>query len=191
MLGRVVPRVVVAALLVGAALAVPASAAAGPLAGSAPATCPKPKPYPPPPSATVQSSTTTPRVGQTIEASGIGYCPDEDVTITISGKQVGTAHTNAGGSFDPPVVVPGRAGQKQLCGIGASGLSTDRDCLTLTVSGAAANDASASAAAGGGGGGTAFTGTEAALLLALAVLLLAGGVAFATAGRHRRPVSQL
>lgn len=188
---RVVPRVVIAGLLIIAALAVPVSAAAAPLAGSAPTTCPKPKPYPPPPNATVQSSTTTPRVGQTIEASGIGYCPNEDVTITIAGKNVGTAHTDAAGSFRLTVVLPGPGGQKLLCGIGASGLSTDRDCLTLTVSGAAANDASASTAAGGGGGGTAFTGTEAALLLALAILLLAGGIAFATAGRHRRPVSQL
>lgn len=181
--------VIIAVLLAG--LALPLSATAQGLSTEiAPSTCAKPAPYPPSPDATIQSSSTTTEVGATIEASGIHYCPDEDVRLTIGGKFVGTAHTNAAGAFDPPVVVPGPAGSKQLCGIGASGLATDQDCLTLVAREAGASS-SAGAAAGNNGGGTAFTGVEVALLCAVALLLIAGGVAFATAGRARKPVTSL
>jgi hypothetical protein len=127
----------------------------------------------------VQASTTHPKVGQKIEASGVHYCPDEDVTITISGKFVGTAHTNSAGSFDPQVVVPGPVGDKPLCGIGASGLPNDRDCLTLFVQGAGVNP-------GSSGGGTSLTGVEIGAMVAVASLLIVGGVAVARAGARRK-----
>ncbi len=183
-LRRAIPLGLVAVLVLLGAVFAPTAASARPLA-QAPASCPKPKPYPPAPNATVQSSTTTPNAGDTIEASGINYCPDEDVDLTIGGQHVGTAHTDANGSFDPPVVVPGPSGEKQLCGVGASGLSTDQDCLTLTVGG---NGGSNAAGGGGSGnnGGTAFTGTQVALLLLIALALLGGGIAFSTAGRRKQ-----
>jgi large repetitive protein len=192
---RALSRLVFAGLLVTGALFAPAMAAASPLSADSVASCPTSNPYPPTPNAEVQSSTTTPQVGEQIEVSGVGYCADESVTITIGGKTVGTGHSDSSGKFDPEVTVPGPAGARQLCGVGSSGLSSDTDCLTLNSSAAGGASASASNSAGAGsgsgsGGGTAFTGVEVAALCALAALLLAGGVAFATAGRRRRPVSQ-
>lgn len=129
------------------------------------------------PDATIMSSTTTPFVGEHIEASGIKYCPNESVRLTIGGQFVGTAHTNGVGSFDPQVVVPGPVGDKQLCGVGASGLSLDQDCLTLHV---------VSPTTTSGGPGLAFTGVEIGAIVAVALALLVGGALFATAGRRRK-----
>jgi hypothetical protein len=188
---RVLPQVLAALLLLSGGLAIPAAAAATPPRASAPADCPKPQPYPPVPNATVESSTTDPQVGDTIKASGVHYCADEDVRLTIGATFVGMAHTDAQGEFDPQVVVPKPAGTKQLCGAGASGLSSDADCLTLTVKAAGAGNASPSSGAGtNSGGGTAFTGVEISILIAVALILVAGGLAFSTAGRNRKSVPQ-
>jgi hypothetical protein len=146
-------------------------------------TCPKPKPYPPSPSATVQVDTTVPNVGDPLEISGIAYCPDEDVELTIAGEHVGTAHTDAAGNFDPSVTTPGPPGPKQVCGIGASGLATDRDCLLIQVGGAGTGGSSSPPS----GGGTSFTGVQIALLGLLALVLVVGGVVVTTLGRNRNP----
>jgi hypothetical protein len=135
--------------------------------------------YPPAPHATIMASTTTPSVGETIEASGTVYCPNEDVRITLAGKFITTTHTDQAGDFDPPVTVH-QTGKLQLCGIGASGLPNDRDCLTLTVK--AHNQ-------GGGhhpGGGTSFTGVDILLIVLAAVVLLGAGWALLAAGRRKR-----
>jgi hypothetical protein len=178
---RTISRLALFGLLMASVLFVPFSAHAAPVRlASAPAACPHSKPYPPTPDATVLSSTTHPKVGQTIEASGIHYCPNENVRLTIGGKFVGNAHTNSVGAFDPPVVVPGPfSATKLLCGVGASGLPNDRDCLTLFLS---------ASGTGGGhhGGGTSFTGVEIGALIALAALLLVGGVVFLRAGQRRK-----
>ena len=121
------------------------------------------------------ASTTTPFVGEKIEASGIRYCPDENVRLTIGGQFVGDAHTNGAGKFDPQVTVPGPAGDKLLCGVGASGLPHDQDCLTLHVRAAGPNS----------GPPLSFTGVEIGAIIAVALALLVGGVLFATAGRRR------
>jgi hypothetical protein len=177
---RTISRLVLFGLLIASVLFVPFAAHAAPAgAATAPAACPHPVPYPPAPNATVQSSTTHPKVGQQIEASGIHYCPTEDVRLTIGGKFVGTGHTDATGAFDPQVVVPGPPGQKLLCGIGASGLATDRDCLTLFVAAAGTSN-------GGSGGGTSFTGVEIGALIAVAAVLLVGGAVFLRAGQRRK-----
>jgi hypothetical protein len=150
--------------------------ASGVHAAAAVGACPNPGPYPPSTGhATIQSSTTTPFIGESIKASGINYCANEDVRLTIGGTFVGTAHTDASGSFDPFVTVPGPAGQADLCGVGASGLANDQDCLTLTIR-----------EHGPSGGGVAFTGVQIAELVILAVLLLGGGAAMAYGGRRRR-----
>ncbi|HEY2167320.1 MAG TPA: hypothetical protein VGH01_09160 [Jatrophihabitantaceae bacterium] len=129
------------------------------------------------PGATIMSSTTTPFVGQHIEASGIQYCPNEDVRLTIGGHFVGTAHTNSGQSFDPQVVVPAPVGDQLLCGVGASGLSSDQDCLTLHV---------VSPTAPNSGPPLSFTGVEIGAMVAVAIALLVGGALFATVGRRRK-----
>lgn len=179
---RAISRLVLFGLLALSVLFVPfsgnASAAPAQVA-SAPGHCPHAQPYPPTPNATVQSSTTHPKVGQTIEASGIHYCPNENVRLTIGGKFVGNAHTNSVGAFDPPVVVPGPVGNKLLCGVGASGLPNDRDCLTLFIS-------ARGTSGGSSGGGTSFTGVEIGAMIAIAALLLVGGVVFLRAGQRRK-----
>jgi hypothetical protein len=82
------------------------------------------------------------------------------------------------GKFDPAVVVPGPVGDKPLCGVGASGLSTDRDCLILHVR--ASNTVTTSNPPLGS------TGAEVATLIAVAVVLLGGGALLVTAGRRRK-----
>lgn len=168
-------------LALALSLAVPAAASAatlGSLAGCSDTA------YPPSPHATIMASTTTPHVGETIEASGSAYCPDEDVRLTLAGAFVGTTHTDSSGDFDPPVTVH-RTGKLLLCGIGASGLPNDRDCLTLTVTapqhGLAGHNAN--------GGGTSFTGTDLLLLCLIAAALLVAGWALVAAGRRRRLVA--
>lgn len=168
-----------AVVALGLALAVPAAASASASASVAGA-CDN-SAYPPSPHATIMASTTTPSVGETIEASGAAYCGDEDVRITLAGAFVTTTHTDRTGGFDPPVKIT-QVGKLRLCGIGASGLRNDRDCLTLTVR--------AHHQGGGGGhnpgGGTSFTGVDILLLILLAVVLLAAGWALVAAGRRRR-----
>lgn len=160
-----------ATLLVGSTTA---SAAASACAGGA---------YPASSGATIMASTTTPFVRQTIEVSGINFCPNENVSLSIAGQSVGTAHTDASGSFDPQVVVPGPPGDKVLRGVGASGVELDRDGLLLHVRGS--NVGGAGGSTGGGGGGLAFTGVQIAALCVLAVLLIGGGAFFARAGRRK------
>jgi hypothetical protein len=174
------------ALVLGCAtalLAAPALASASPAHTAVAAAakgeiCPDADPfYPYPVGATIMSSTTTPFIGQHIEASGIKYCHNEDVRLTIAGQFVGTAHTDNNGSFDPQVVVPGPVGDKLLCGVGASGLSDDQDCLTLHV---------VSPTSPNSGPPLSFTGVEIGAIVAVAVALIVGGMLFATVGRRRK-----
>lgn len=161
------------------------SAVAAPAVSASAPACPHPSAYPPSPNATVEVTTTSPVVGERIKISGVNYCPTESVNITLRGAHVATAHTNSSGSFDPEITVTGPVGSAQVCGIGASGLARDRDCVTLHIRESSGQGATSTPVAGSGGGGPAFTGTDIALLIALGVLLLAGGIAFATAGRSR------
>jgi hypothetical protein len=165
-----------------AALAVPTAALGAPAHALADA-C-NSSAYPPSPHATIMASTTTPQVGETIEASGTSYCPDEDVALTLDGSPVGTAHTDGQGSFDPPVVVNKAGSALQLCGIGASGLADDRDCITLSTAAGAVTPPNH----GGSGGGTAFTGFDIAALCLLAAILLLGGGGLVVASRRKRLV---
>jgi hypothetical protein len=177
---RLLSSVVLAGLLACAAVVAPtATSAAAPLRAAG---CTS-SPYPPSPNATLQVSTTNPVVGARIKVGGIRFCANEDVDITISGKHVATAHTDAAGSFDPYVTVPGPAGTKPVCGIGASGLASDRDCLTINA------QATGTTVQPGSNGGTAMTGVRIALLCVVALALLVAGGALATAGRRRSTVS--
>lgn len=142
--------------------------------------------YPPATRAQIASSTTTPFVGESIKVSGTCFNANESVALSIGGQSVGTAQTDASGSFDPPVTVPNLLGAQQLLGVGASGEATDRDSLTLTITAAATGGGSGGGGSGGGGGGLAVTGTELAGVSILAVALLVGGALFVTAGRRRR-----
>lgn len=170
--------------LLALGFAAPAVAAAPRRAATAADACNPAKPYPPAPQATVQVSTTTPQVGETINVSGIRYCPDEDVVITIAGKVVGTAHTDDHGRLDRTVAVPGPAGDDRVCGLGASGAARDRDCLGVHAQGGHTESGA------GSQGDPAMTGVEIALLGVAALVLVVGGVVFTTLGRHRNPAGR-
>lgn len=137
------------------------------------------QPYPPTVPASLQVSTTTPFQGQTIKVSGSNFGPSEPVRLTIGGLVVGVVNSDATGSFDPPVVVPSSLlGPQPVVGVGqTSGLTAS---LMLTVRAVPA------AASSTGGSGLAFTGAQIGAALALAVILLATGAAFAVSGRRRR-----
>lgn len=175
--------VAIAATLLGLALAVPASAgASGPraLAGACNGNA-----YPPSPHAQIEVSTTTPSVGETIEVSGTAYCPDEDVRITLAAAFVTTTHTDGTGAFDPPVKVT-KSGKLRLCGIGASGLADDRDCLMLTVRSHGVAGVNAGPGGPGSPGGTAFTGLDLLLIIIVAAVLIGSGALLLRGGRRRR-----
>lgn len=184
---RLMSLLAVAGMILATAVFWSGSAAAQPARAvkAAPA-CPHASQYPPTPNAMVESSATVVTVGQHIKVSGTHYCPNESVDLTIHGQDVGTGHTDGNGSFDPTVTVPAPAGSVLLCGVGASGLSADRDCIRLNARAAGGASASAPGGTGGSGNGTAFTGTDLATLIAGACALLAIGVAFATAGRRQK-----
>jgi hypothetical protein len=170
-----------------ACLALPvtnAAAASGFRAQTGP--CPGAASYPVTTTAMIKSSTTTPYIGEKIEVSGQTYCPNEDVKIYLDGHYKTTAHTDASGSFGPQTVaVGGPAGDQTLTGVGASGLSNDRDSLVLHVR---ASQGTAGEAIGGSGSGSGLssTGTDIALLVGVAVLLLGGGAALTVTARRRR-----
>jgi LPXTG-motif cell wall-anchored protein len=179
---RLVRAVAVIGLLTASA------ALAAPAAGAAPVDAPTSVPgtcatYPVQIcQAHIMSSTTTPLQGQTIEVSGLGYQPNEDVALTIGGIPVGTAHTDADGNFDPPVVVPATLiGDQPLTGRGASGQPYDVDSLILNIRAAGTGGSSSS-----GGGGLASTGVEIAAFSAVGAALIIAGIAFAVFGRRRR-----
>ena len=165
-------------LAVATPFAVPTGAAPKAPARIVDGSC-QPRGYPDGQHAMVQVDRNVLYVGDSLEVSGIVYCPNENVNITIAGRSVGTGHTDDQGSFDPRVTAPGPPGTKELCGIGASGKPFDQDCLDIKVR--------ANGGPNNHGGGTAFTGVQIALLGLLALILVVGGVVVTTLGRNRRP----
>ena len=184
---RITRLVAVLGLLIAAVVfgAAGASAAPGrPFASVG--SCPDSSPYPVTTPAEILASTTTPFIGQVIQVSGITYCANEDVKIYLRGVYMETTHTDAQGSFQTPMKVTGPVGPAELSGIGASGLPGDQDSLTLQVRGPNGVEG---ITASRGGGGLSFTGTQTALLLALAALLLGLGGAALYAGRRKKGAS--
>jgi hypothetical protein len=139
--------------------------------------------------AVITSSTTTPFAGQPIEAGGLDYFHSPTVTtelvkLTIGGIFVGIAHTDATGHFDPPVIVPkSLSGDQLLTGTGQQGTPNDTASLVLHIQAGVLGTTITNP--GPNGGGTAFTGVRIALIVALAAVLLAGGVGLTMAGRRR------
>ena len=184
---------------IAAAMTVLAIAVVGPAlpASAAPAVCGSPTVgYPPKASSSAQlaASTNFAHVGDKLELSGTHYLPNEDVALYISGKlteckpstlhnfiKVGTAHTDANGSFDPTVTVPNVSGHVTMFGIGASLKGYDYSTQPLTI--AATNNSSGSTQP------PAHTGVDIALMLAAGGLLVGAGVVFTRGGKRRRVAS--
>ena len=180
---RLSPLAAALSLAFGLALALPAASGAAGLATAA-VGCGGDA-YPPSPHATLMASTTMPRLGETIEVSGVAFCANEAIRLTLAGTFVGTAHTDGTGAFDPPVKVT-ESGKLSLCGTGSSGIPGDSDCLTLTVSAHGTAGGGSHNPSSSGGGGTAFTGVQVLLLCLIAGALIVVGWALAAAGRRKR-----
>jgi hypothetical protein len=178
---RLVVPLALMALLAATGLPLASGAPAAPEAAAG--SCHGASAYPPAADATLQVDTTDPAVGETIKVSGRNFCPDEDVDISIDGRHAVTTHSDPDGAFDPTVRVPGPAGSKRVCGVGASGAVGDRGCLTIV---ARAGNAAGRPGTASGRGNPAMTGVEIALLGVLALVLVVGGVLFTTLGRHRK-----
>lgn len=139
-------------------------------------------PYPPPVTTSLSVSSNTPCAGQSIKVGGSGFGATEAVTLSIGGTVVGSATTDAAGSFDPDVTTPNLIGGQNLTGLGQTSGRTAS--LTITIRDCAGAGASGGGG-GGGGGGLASTGVKIAGLGLLAALLLSGGMFFVIAGRRR------
>lgn len=125
---------------------------------------------------TLAVSTTTPCVGETIQISGKKFYDSEPVKLTIAGQSVATAHTVKGGSFgDTPAVTPDAPGPAVVKGVGASGFSDDVATTNITIR----------TCHGAESTGLANTGVKIAGLGAIAIALIAGGVALVRGGRRK------
>jgi hypothetical protein len=171
---------VVVALLVGAFAFIGLPGASGASVGhQATSTC---NSYPPGPGASLGVSTTTPFAGEQITVSGANFNASKPVTVNMNTQTVelGTTTTNAAGSFSLKVTIPSDATGSHS--ISVSGPAVPTECppgsIAITIASSSSPKPPLS-----------FTGVEIGALIAVALLLLAGGVLFATAGRRRQHAS--
>lgn len=167
-------RMVLACVLFAATVAVPNTAS-----GSGSDRCPGGRAHRG--DAVIRTDASVVRVGDSIDVRGSGFCGREEVRITVGATVVAKGRADDRGRFRPHVTIPRAVGDTELCGRGASGLSGDAACQNISV-----EPETKVAAASTKSGSTALMGDELALLSALALLLLAAGIAFATAGRRPR-----
>lgn len=147
-------------------------------------------PYPPSQCATVSVSTTTPHSGETMTVSGTGFTAGEQVTVELEStpRDVGSATVQANGTFTAQITIPtDMYGKHQLIVTGGHP-SCPVSAITLDIQSSAALGEQIGPNGGGGGGGGALssTGVQIALLLAIAAVALAAGVALTRAGRQKR-----
>jgi hypothetical protein len=119
--------------------------------------------------------------GETFQASGGGFVPGEQVTLSIAGNPVKTVTADSNGAFAADLTVPGNApfGATQVAAAGANQTLT----AAFEVTAAPARTSS-----GREGASLPRTGVEIAATVALALVLIAlGGLAVAWA-RERRQV---
>lgn len=149
--------------------------------GSAPANA---GPYPPTQCATLSVSTTTPRAGEAMTVSGSGFTAGEQVTLELHSttRVVGTATVRADGTFTTQITIPkDMYGRHLLLAVGGQP-SCSVDPITLEIQASAV----AGEHIGPSGDGLSSTGVQIALLLAIAAIALAAGVALVRAGRQKR-----
>lgn len=162
---RIRALIALVALLLGGLLAGPASVVAAPSA-AAPTNCDSTA-YPPSVNATIELDTNDIIVGETVNISGVGFCANESVRISVADRALASAHTDGQGAFESPVpvklAVPGLI---PVHADGASGLDSDRASDTVAVrdpavAGEVVAPAAASPGAGAqlGGGGVAHAAT--------------------------------
>lgn len=122
--------------------------------------------------------------GDTFQASGSGFVPGENVTITMAGQRAATATAGPDGVINATVAVPNTAptGQVEVLATGQTqSLSASFDVL--------APKATAAPAARTGGTSLPRTGVEIAGITALGFVLVAIGALAVTGARRNRTAS--
>ena len=160
--------------------------------------------YPPGVSATLQVSTTSPHICESITVSGTGFNPSVQVKVYERNVLTKTTTTNASGAFSTSIKVVGPVGSQVIKAVDADG---GTDSVTINVHSAgsacggspspsssvdptstsrsATSSAGSGSGGGGGGGGLANTGVAILALLLLALALLVAGITASRAGRAR------
>ena len=136
------------------------------------------QPYPPTVAGVVEVSDQTIDCGaETFTISGSGWAANSQVSITFAGQDLGTAPTDATGSFSISVTPPEASGTQTLTVTQGSLSETAQvTCVTGVGPGGAEQ----------GGGGVAFTGANITVGLLLLVGLILAGAATLALGRRRK-----
>jgi hypothetical protein len=162
-----------AAAIFGAVFILPAATQAGAAALSYP-----PSPCP----GSIAVSTTHPLPGETITVTGSGFVAGSSVHLTLHTKvyDLGTFTANAQGSFTAHVQLPAGVYGKHLV-IAATGPAAKcpGDPVQIQSPGGESTGP-------GGPPGTSFTGTDLAMILIAAAVLIGAGVAFSMSGKRRK-----
>jgi hypothetical protein len=131
--------------------------------------------------ATLSVSTTAPAAGERITVSGKNF--DGQATVHLvydTGANLRTVKSSSKGTFATSVRIPKSPGQHRITAKGGHSRQPSacggNPAVALTVQGGAGGGGSAGAVVTSNGGGTAFTGTDIAMLLAIALALIALGV---------------
>lgn len=138
--------------------------------------------------ATLSVSTTTPLAGASIVVAGVNFDPNATIKLELESKPwlLATVKSNAQGAFIVTVKLPaGVVGAHLIVAIGGntgSGASCPADpSQQLHIQGVGGGGGTSN-----NGGGTAFTGVDVLLLVLLAGMLLAAGVAINRGGKRRK-----
>lgn len=120
--------------------------------------------------------------GDTFQASGGGFVPGENVTLSIAGSPVKSVVADGNGAFTTDVVVPKAAplGSTEVRAAGADQVLS----AAFEVTGPGSRGAGA---ASSGNGNLPRTGAELAATAALGVVLIALGAFAVVVARERRP----
>lgn len=156
--------------------------------------------YPPGVSATLQVSTTTPHICESITVSGTGFNPSVGVKVYERNVLTKTTSSDASGAFSTTIKIVGPVGSQVIKAVDADG-GTDSVTINVHSAGSACGSTPSTSAAvaptsttrapttgstgTGSSGGLANTGVAILVLLLLALVLLVVGTAAARAGRAR------
>jgi hypothetical protein len=127
-----------------------------------------------PPGSTISVSDSTVPSGSQTTVCGDGWMPGSEVTISIDGTDLGTAHVGPDGTFCKTVTLNVKPGDYLILGSGTAA-NGQRQVDTVAVQVLAVVVA---------GGGTAFTGASISMWLVLLVAFLVLGFALLAASRR-------
>jgi len=148
------------------------------------------KPYPPT-QCSLSASSARIQAGGTVTLVGTGFDADTTVTITLasSGAALGTAVTDANGTFSITVDVPSDApsGENTVIASGGSTTCSAHGTSSSGVEGVGVGSGSGTPGSGSssGSGTLAETGVKIATISLIGLALIGGGAMLLTAGRRR------